>query len=154
MLLRIITVCTIAIVALTLVCGCAPRTVSGVVYVHGRVHTAMRLLELGSHTGELFSVTQLEALVGKPELVLSEDEFYSLIKDDPGLVRYLRLVTKSDLPAPDCSDKTVWVYAWEHPMVRRGAIVGFLVYKEFSEDISYAYFTCGSKVYFAKGIER
>ena len=154
MLPRSITACALAILALLLLSGCTSPTDPSAIFTHLSVSRA--ITSLASHPDEQFSVTQLEALIGKPERILSQGDFYSLIDDiEPGLAHLFREIVKSALPEPDARGKCViWLYAWTHPMEHHSEIVGFLKHRHVTEHLSWAYVVCGSRVVIDRHIKR
>lgn len=154
MLHRAITACAFVIPALLSISGCECPPDPSVLITHESVTKAISTLE--SHSDEWFSVTQLEAMIGKPERILGQRDFYSLLDDiDPVLVHLFRVSTESALGGPDVADKCViWIYAWTHPLEFRAEVVGFLVRRPITEHWSYAYVVYGSRVVFARHIER
>ena len=151
----IIGLCSLPLLALLLASGCAglrcsdPRLI-----VHEAVMKGVNALD--SDPKERFAVTQLEAMLGKPEHIMSQREFYSLVGQiDPLLVHLFRLSTESALPRPEVSDKClIWIYAWTHPMEWHAEVIGFLVRRHIAERWSFAYVTYDSEVLFAGHIER
>jgi len=160
---------------LSLSTGCQSPDQEHAQLSHNLVLGAVGSLRSGPPGHEL-ETTQLEALLGKPELVLSEEDFLVLLFDidaaaaarwEDKVTRFCRRKDEATI-VPSVSERggeaaeaaegcSVWLYRWDKPLtVRLTKAGGTLLYtaRTVTEKWSYAYLVSMGRVIYANRIVR
>jgi hypothetical protein len=125
------------------------------VYGHWAVMAAIG--RLSKNPKQALSTEQLEALVGRPEKIMTVGEFASLLTGvDPAIAPYFRTCVKESLTRPeDWGECVVWVYSWTTPLEFHAAVVGDpMGIRYITERWSIPYYVHGSKVLFSQRVVR
>jgi hypothetical protein len=111
---------------------------------------------LAPETGQRLTGHQLEALIGKPERILSLQEFESILDGtDPALAKLFRdSVRDGDSGRGEPPACSLWLYAWKDPLEVQFDEVGGIAVKHITERLSFAYAVRDSRTVFAHEIRR
>ncbi|MCY2930135.1 MAG: hypothetical protein NTV86_11705 [Planctomycetota bacterium] len=145
----------VALFALASGCGCEYGVDSESVWQH---LVATRTADkLGNDPTQAISTMQLEAMVGKPEMVMAVGEFRSMVTNlDPFIFEDFKRSSEDALRGPQSFDACrVWIYCWKEPLEHHSDEVGSIFgVRHHTDRWSFGYVVHGSKVLYGRYVSR